>query len=132
MHSLIQLHVLHPLVSLFSGQKKKVQHIQPSPEFPMTVHQTVKFSFAKGHFMVLFSYFIQCKSSVIRFKTNLGREYMSSKIKSLQCVVLRNRTHTWSVLSSVILPRTTGLPSWRLPAVRFTVVMVCQRFCVIV
>lgn len=25
---------------------KKVQHIQPSLEFPMTVHQTVKFSFA--------------------------------------------------------------------------------------
>ena len=111
---------------------KKVQHIQLSPEFPMTVHQTVKFSFAEGHFYGSFQLFIQCKSSVIRFKTNLGQENVFSMIKSLQWVVLRNRTHTWSVLSSIILSKTTGLPWRRLPAVWCTVATVCQRFFMIV
>lgn len=108
MHSLIQLLILHPLISLFSGQRKSntFNHHQ---NFPWQFTKLWNSVLLKAIFMVPFSCFIQCKSSVIRFKTNLGREYVFSTIKSLQWVVLRNRTHTCSVLSSLIKNHRTSL-----------------------
>lgn len=130
-HSLIQLLILHPLVSLFSGQRKS-NILNYHQNFPWQFTKLWNSVLLKDIFMVPFSCFIQYKSSVIHFKTNLGQENVFSMIKSLLWVVLRNRTHTWSVLSSIILSKTTGLPWRRLPAVWCTVATVCQRFCMIV